>query len=309
MSQAPYPENETERLRALRALQLLNSGPDEVLDDLSAITAHVCRTPVALVSLVDQHRQWFLARVGTTLTGTPREHAFCAYTILESTVFEVPDTLADRRFADNPLVHGPPGIRYYAGVRLVTAEQLSIGALCVIDTKPRRLTNEQLEALRMLGRVVVSHIELRRSALELAGAHVKRYAATRDGPAQRVLVVDDDRLTQTLLRHFLATQGFAVTVAPHGSDALKHLCARDVDVILLDRVMPDMDGLATLHAIRAVLPGQRYTILMLTSTVDPMWTRKCQALGVRGFIAKPLDADALVTALADAGVTLPTLRA
>jgi PAS domain S-box-containing protein len=163
---APLPENEAERLVTLHGLGILDTRPEPAYDELSALAAHICQTPVALISLVDEHRQWFKSRVGWTPTETPREAAFCAHAILQPDLMVVPDTLADERFANNPLVTSPSGIRFYAGAALVTDEGLALGTLCVLDHEPRGLTAEQGRALRALSHQVVAQLRLRQQLTE-----------------------------------------------------------------------------------------------------------------------------------------------
>src|SRR5262249_45361887 len=163
---APLPENEADRLAALRGLGILDTPPELAYDELSALAAHICQTPIALISLVDEDRQWFKSRVGWEAGETPREVAFCAHTILEPDLLIVPDARADERFAKSPLCTSPPGIRFYAGAPLVTAEGHALGTLCVIDHKPRELTAEQARALRALSHQVVAQLRLRKQLTE-----------------------------------------------------------------------------------------------------------------------------------------------
>jgi signal transduction histidine kinase len=165
--QAPLPTNETDRLAALYSLGVLDSAPDTDFDDIVALASSVCGVPLSLVSLIDADRQWFLARVGTGLTDTSRELSFCAHAILGKDLLVVPDTREDFRFAGNPAVDTPDGIRFYAGAPLITTDGFALGALCVADKEPRRLDAEQLQALRALARQVTSQLELRRYSMAL----------------------------------------------------------------------------------------------------------------------------------------------
>src|SRR5262249_26588066 len=152
------PDNEAERLAALRALEILDTPPEEGFDELTALAASICRTPIAVISLIDEDRQWFKSRTGLALCETHREFSFCTQTILQPDLLVAPDAWADERFAHNPLVTSAPGIRFYAGAPLVTPEGHALGALCVIDHRPRELDAEQLHALRTLSHVVVTQL-------------------------------------------------------------------------------------------------------------------------------------------------------
>jgi PAS domain S-box-containing protein len=164
--QPPLPENEADRLATLRDLDVLDTPSERVYDELSALAAYICQTPIALISLVDADRQWFKSRVGCSANETPREVAFCAYTILQTDLLVVPDASADPRFANNPLVTSPPRIRFYAGAPLVTTDGHVLGTLCVIDHRPRELTDEQARALRTLSHQVVAQLQLQKQLAE-----------------------------------------------------------------------------------------------------------------------------------------------
>jgi GAF domain-containing protein len=167
---SPRPDNENRRLQALARYRILDTAPEQAYDDIIKLASSICTTPVAFISLVDEQRQWFKAKIGVEAKETPREIAFCSHTIMGRDILVVPDALQDPRFADSPLTHNPPHIRFYAGVPLVTPEGDAVGALCAVDREPRVLTPEQADALTALGRQVVQLLELRRASAELASA-------------------------------------------------------------------------------------------------------------------------------------------
>ncbi|MEL7472910.1 MAG: GAF domain-containing protein, partial [Planctomycetota bacterium] len=154
MPPAPLPENEERRQSALRALPSLDGQHQSWADDFAAAASALCGCPIGVVSIVDEDRQWFKGQVGLDVCETPRDQAFCAYTVLGDEPLVVEDATADPRFADNPLVTGEPGIRFYLGIPLLDDDGLALGSLCVIDTRPRRLTSEQIDAMRGLARLV-----------------------------------------------------------------------------------------------------------------------------------------------------------
>lgn len=162
MRAGPIPENETARLETLRQYQVLDTDAEEAFDDLTRLTAYVCKTPTALISLVDKNRQWFKARVGIKARESARDISFCGHAITQKGCFIVEDALLDDRFADNPMVTGEPFVRFYAGMPLLSPEGFAIGTLCVMDRQPRILTEGQIGALEILANQVMSQLELRR---------------------------------------------------------------------------------------------------------------------------------------------------
>jgi diguanylate cyclase (GGDEF)-like protein len=158
MKNAPVPADESARLASLVSLDVLDTPAEERFDRITRLAKALFDVPIALVSLVDEKRQWFKSRQGLTACSTPREISFCGHAILEHAAFLVQDTLLDERFRDNPLVTGPPNIRFYAGQPLRDREGRSLGTLCIIDRRPRFITPEQLLLLADLGRIAENEL-------------------------------------------------------------------------------------------------------------------------------------------------------
>ena len=167
---AEIPSNEAQRMEALRQYDLLDTTSEQAFDDITALAAYICKTPIALMVLLDSHRQWFKSRVGLDAMETPREHAFCAHAILGGKTMVVENATEDARFSSNPLVTSEPHIRFYAGALLMNQAGNALGTLCVIDRQPRSLDHEIIVALEVLARQVVAQMELRRVASSLATA-------------------------------------------------------------------------------------------------------------------------------------------
>lgn len=205
----PVPANEARRLRALRRLNILDTPAEEVFDEVTRLCAEMLDVPMALVSLVDEQRQWFKSRVGLNARETARSVAFCAHAINLPETLVVEDATRDPRFADNPLVRGPMHIRFYAGVPLTLPDGEALGTLCVIDRVPRSLSPQQKTLLEVLARKLVSELELRQrlGALELEVRQRREmevrimHLATRDpltGLPNRAALMD--RLSQGIKR-------------------------------------------------------------------------------------------------------------
>ncbi|MFJ3483573.1 diguanylate cyclase domain-containing protein [Pseudomonas sp. NPDC090202] len=163
--EAPIPPYEKERLEALHFLEILDTPAEASLDRITRLVARVLNVPIALVSLVDEDRQWFKSRAGLEASETPREMAFCAHAILQTSPLVVPDAQEDERFRDNQLVTGAPNIRFYAGVPIRTSQGFAVGTLCAIDERPRQLSQEDIDTLRDLADIVSREVQLRENLM------------------------------------------------------------------------------------------------------------------------------------------------
>jgi len=212
MRAAPPPPNEKERLKALLEYEILDTTAEQEYDDLTKLASALCQTPIAVISLVDADRQWFKAKIGLDVDGTPRDIAFCAHTICQEGVFVVDDAQEDERFADNPLVASEPRIRFYAGAPLRTAKGLALGTLCAIDRVPRKLTTAQIEGLETLARMVMRRFEMRRTFLEMRASAEKilDLAASKD----RFLAI----LAHDLMSPFASIVSFSEILMNDGDD-------------------------------------------------------------------------------------------
>jgi GAF domain-containing protein len=167
---APIPDNEAQRLAALKEYHILDTAAEEAYDDITALAAYLCNVPIAMISLVDESRQWFKSKLGLNQQETPRDVAFCAHAILQTEPLIVRDALKDARFADSALVTREPHIRFYAGFPLASSEGFALGTLCAIDRRPRQLSARKKTAMQALSRQVMALLELRRVSAQMAEA-------------------------------------------------------------------------------------------------------------------------------------------
>lgn len=158
---AAVSANESARVAALDRYAILDTEPEQSFDDLVILASHICKTPMATLTLVDDHRQWFKSAVGVQVRETPREISFCAHAIEQPNLFIISDTLQDARFKDNPMVTGEPQIRFYAGAPLVNEDGFALGTICVADKQPRELDEDQKMALTSLSHLALRQMELR----------------------------------------------------------------------------------------------------------------------------------------------------
>lgn len=161
------PDDEADRLQALKSYDILDTSPERDFDEIVELASNICNTPISIITLVDEARQWFKAKVGITDVETSREEAFCAHAILSDELMLIRDTTSDIRFYDNPQVTGNQGVKFYAGMPLITPKGFKLGTLCVLDTKPKDLTSDQIFALQVLANQVVKRMELRKKITEL----------------------------------------------------------------------------------------------------------------------------------------------
>ena len=188
----PIPTDEQQRLQTLASYAVMDTPEEPAFDDLVKLAGRICDAPIALVSLVDAERQWFKARIGLEAHETSRDHSFCAHAIGHpSEPMVVEDALEDPRFRDNPLVQGEPNIRFYAGVPMVAPDGQPMGSFCVIDRRPRSLSDAQLQMLRLLAREAMAQLELRRQGLELDRL-VRQYKGIMDTLVEGVLLRDGE---------------------------------------------------------------------------------------------------------------------
>ncbi len=261
-SDAQEEEEEHKRLAALRSLHVLDTPPDAAFDALVLEAARVCGTAIAVISLVDEHRQWFKSRLGLQVDETPREDAFCAHAIRNpGEIMIVSDAAADPRFAANPLVLDEPKIRFYAGVPLVDERGRAMGTLCVIDRIPLSLSEAQKDALQELADEISLMMRLKAPARDRsvrdAGFEPASPlpAATEDQRAQ-ILVVDDEPGMCDLACSWLRALDYQATPALGADEALRELRSRSFDVLFTDVVMPgSMDGVSLSRQARRLQPG------------------------------------------------------
>ncbi|QEC74956.1 sensor histidine kinase [Mucilaginibacter ginsenosidivorax] len=242
MIKPPVPENENERLAALNSYQILDTLPEQGFDEITLIASEICQTPISLVSLIDDDRQWFKSNKGLEVTQTPKELAFCAHAILEpEKVMVVPDAQIDERFADNPLVTGTPQVVFYTGVPLINPDGYALGTLCVIDHKARQLNNAQILALKALANQVVAQLELKKKVNELNAVRLQLEESNQYLEKFAIMAAHDIRnpLTNILLTGQVLKDRFKDKLDEKGNKFLDIINASSYKLISLLEKMLD----------------------------------------------------------------------
>ncbi len=265
----PTVANDQDRLRSLRSYELLDTPPEAVFDAVVQIASRLFTVPIALISLVDETRQWFKARVGLEPPQTHRDVSFCDHAIRQAGPMIVTDALTDPRFATNPLVLGDPKIRFYCGVPLRTPEGHALGTLCIIDRVPRRLDRDEIELLTRLATIVETEFELRR---RLRLIDLKIQDATKTQRAKEMLasmLVHDLRsplTTIALLASVLANDSpqsqEMVAELMEAAETMRRMLNDVLDICLAEsgELKPRVRPLVAPQLIQALAPGWRRAV-------------------------------------------------
>ncbi|WGW02782.1 histidine kinase dimerization/phosphoacceptor domain -containing protein [Tropicibacter oceani] len=294
---ADVPEDQAARLAELHSYDILDSAPEAAFDDVVGLVAKLLDVPVALVSLVDETRQWFKARIGMEPTQTPLEQSICSHAILDDAMTEIADTLGDPRTLDNPLCCGPLAeMRFYAGAPLVTPTGHKLGTLCVLDDKPRQLTDTQREVLRVMADQVMRQLDLRRAlaaeavlrdeidhrvknSLQTVSSFLRIYRSRSDHAETReILEAVNRRVTAVAELHAALYQS-----GQHGEVALDTYLGRMV--ALLSRQAPDGITVTSALAPAMVSPQRAAALALIVSEFAANAFKHAFPEGAQGHVA------------------------
>jgi len=265
----PSLSTELHRLATLHRYQILDTTREAAFDDITRLAALICSTPMALISLVDQDRQWFKSELGLGVSETPIGSSICAHAIRQPGLFVVPDTLADARFVHNPLVTGEPNLRFYAGAPLHTADGVPLGTVCVLDSQPRSLSAQQAEALQALARQTMAQIELRQLlAQSQESNHYRRQLMTIAGHDLKTPVRTAAYAIRKVQRALTPEQGAPLNVATEA----------------LARIDREFSQLAAMAGTEGALVAPDETDVALADVLQPLldqWREAALAKGLR----------------------------
>ena len=215
----PQPENEGSRLESLHGFRILGTACEQAFDDIAHLAALMCDAPVAVIAFIDEQRVWFKAKVELELDEIPRDDSFCAHAILRSDVLIVPDPISDQRLVSSFLLQ-QMGIRFYAGIALITVENYPIGTLAVMDRVPHLLTAEQIDSLQILARRVMGELETSRIT-NAPLPHPRLHLVAPHRRSVTILIVQNEEILRGLLQRALEGYRFSVLPAANGAEALQ----------------------------------------------------------------------------------------
>jgi CheY-like chemotaxis protein len=263
---SPQPENEGSRLESLHSFRILGTSCEQAFDDIARLAALMCDAPVAVIAFVDEQKVWFKAKIGLEVDEIPRDGSFCSHAILQSNVLIVPDPISDKRFVNSFLVE-EVGIRFYAGIPLITVDDYPVGTLAVMDRVPHLMTAEQTDSLQILARRIVGELETRGTTDDQL-PHPRLQLVVPHRRSVTILIVEDDGVLRELLQRALEGYGFSVLRAANGAEAL-HWSERHegtIEIVVTDIVLSDLNGLELSKRICAVHPETK--LLFITGFGD-----------------------------------------
>ncbi|MFQ5894236.1 MAG: adenylate/guanylate cyclase domain-containing protein [Nitrospinota bacterium] len=230
----PIPENDAERVAALRTYNIMDSAPELAYDDITKLAAQICHCPIAHINMIDESRLWYKSKYGIPpeITERPRYPTICSNTICRNDLLVVPDLTKDERFSNYPLVVGEPYHRFYCGMPLINPQGYALGSICVLDFEPRELTPEQTEAIRHLASQVVAQLELRRNLIELERAH-RQLSELNQTLEEKVREQVNEIARVSRFKRYLSPQIAKTILESEGDDPFKSH-RREVTVVFLD---------------------------------------------------------------------------
>ena len=259
--QSPLPENEGSRLESLHSFRILGTSCEQGFDDILRLATVICDTPLGKIGFVDQERVWLKAKIGFEFDEIPRERSFSARAILRPDLLLVHDPLADATFTNNPLVM-EIGVRFFAGMPLITSSHQAIGAISVMDRVPHLVTTEQIDSLQILARRVVGELETRRIT-DAQSPHQRLHLAPPHHRSVTILIVEDNDNLRNLLQRTLEGVGFSVFPAADGAEALRWSEQHEgtIEIMVSDIVMPGLNGLELSKRIRVARPETKFLLI------------------------------------------------